>query len=85
MEADTRILTISVTDEEPYMAMEVANKIREVATDYINKVMKAQVATRVDAAQLPEIPIGKSSKKVAMIAGMIGAMGVAGVLCMATY
>ena len=85
MEADTRILTISVTDEDPYMAMEVANIVREVATDYINKVMKVQVATRVDAAQLPEIPIGKSSKKAAVIAGIIGAMGVAGVLCMATY
>ena len=67
------------------MAMEVANIVREVATDYINKVMKAEVATTVDAAQLPEILIGKSSKKAAVIAGIIGAMGAAGVLCMATY
>ena len=82
VETDTRIITISVKDADPYMAMEVANMIREVATDYINKVMKAELVMKVDAAQLPENPIVKNSKKAAMIGGMVGAMGVVGVLGM---
>lgn len=82
VEPDTRIITISVKDDDPYMAMEIANMIREVATKYINKVMKAELVMKVDAAQLPESPIVKNSKKAAAIAGLIGAMGVVGVLTM---
>lgn len=71
---DTRILSITVKDEDPYMAKKLADTIRDVASEHIQKVMDVESVNVVDEANIPE---NQSSPKVgvyAFIAGIIGCL-----------
>ncbi len=67
---DTRILEITVTDEDPAMAQYIANEIRTEAAEHITNVMDIQAVNVVDEANLPERP---SSPNVLMwtLAGLL--------------
>lgn len=53
---DTRILEITVTDEDPAMAQYIANEIRKEAAAHIKNVMDIQAVNVVDEANLPGNP-----------------------------
>ena len=75
--SDTRIVAITVKDEDPLMAMKIANCIREVASEHITNVMDIDA---INIAETANVPTTKSSPSVArwtVIAGVLGAVVVA--------
>lgn len=78
IQADTRMISIIVTDEDPKMAQDLANEIRKVASERIKSVMDIQAVNVVDEANFPERPASPSVGKWTVIGALIGA-----VLCIA--
>lgn len=70
---DTRILSITVTDHNPVMAMEIANCVREAAAIHIKNVMDIEAVNVVETANLPMEKAGPSITKWTIIGGCIGA------------
>lgn len=71
---DTRMIEITVTDEDPLQAQAIANAIYEVASERIVEVIKLdQVAvTRVDEANLPTAPSSPNVKKYTILGVLAG-------------
>ena len=70
---DTRILSITVTDTDPVMAMNIANSVREVAAVHIKNVMDIEAVNVVETANLPMEKAAPSIMKWTLIGGCIGA------------
>lgn len=70
---DTRILSITVTDTDPVMAMNIANSVREAAAVHIKNVMDIEAVNVVETANLPMEKAGPSILKWTFIGGCIGA------------
>ena len=51
---DTRILSITVTDADPYEACKIANAIRDVAANHIKNVMDIDAVNVVETANIPD-------------------------------
>lgn len=71
--ADTRIITIYVSDTDPYQAYEIANTLREVAADHIQHVMNTEAVNTVETANVPEAPVGQEIGRSAVTGGIMGA------------
>lgn len=54
---DTRIIEISIQDEDPEKAKEIADKVSEVFKSKVIDLMKVDNVSVVDAAQLPLKPV----------------------------
>ncbi len=54
--SDTRVVKISVTNADPYMARDIANVIRTTAAEHIVVVMNIEAINVVDEANLPTNP-----------------------------
>lgn len=50
---DTRIVSVTVEDTDPAQAMNIANCIREVASDHIQNVMDIEAVNVVETANMP--------------------------------
>lgn len=74
---DTRIVEITVEDNDPVVAMNICNSIREVASEHIQNVMDIDAVNVVETANMPEEKAGPSGFKSALIAGMAGCVLVA--------
>ena len=61
---DTRILSITVKDEDPYVASQMADAIRVAASDHIQNVMNTEAVNVVDEANIPDEPVSPSIKTV---------------------
>ena len=75
--SDTRIVAITAKDEDPLMAMKIANCIREVASEHITNVMDIDA---INVAETANVPTEKASPSVArwtVIAGFLGCVIVA--------
>lgn len=70
---DTRILSITVTDTDPVMAMNIANSVREAAAVHIKNVMDIEAVNVVETANLPMEKASPSITKWTLIGGCIGA------------
>ena len=70
---DTRILSITVTDTDPVMAMNIANSIREAAAVHIKNVMDIEAVNVVETANLPMEKANPSISKWTMLGGCMGA------------
>ncbi len=70
---DTRIIAITVTDEDPVRAQLLANEIRKVASAHIKNVMDIQAVNVAEEANLPESPASPSILKWTAIGALIGA------------
>ena len=68
---DTRIITISVLDKDPYMARDIANAVRDTAAEHIKNVMNSVAVNVVDEAN---IPAEKYSPSVSKNGGVLGCM-----------
>lgn len=69
---DTRVITIKVVDEDPYMARDIANAIRDTAAEHIKNVMNSEAVNVVDEANVPDTKYSPSTMKNGLIAGVIG-------------
>ena len=81
---DTRIVSITVRDEDPVQAMEIANGIRETATEYITDVMDIEAINVVETAFLPTQESSPDVRKTTLLGGVLGILVVI-VLVMAEY
>ena len=81
---DTRILSISVRDADPYVACEIANAIRDVAANHIKNVMDIDAVNVVETANIPENKISPSVKKNGMVGGIAG-VAIAIAIILITY
>lgn len=72
--ADTRVISITVTNHDPQQAKNLANSIREVASEKIKSVTKVQDVTPLEKAQLPSKPSSPNIKRNTMIGMLIGGL-----------
>ncbi|KKF44100.1 Wzz/FepE/Etk N-terminal domain-containing protein [Streptococcus uberis] len=72
--ADTRVISITVTNHDPQQAKDLANSIREVASEKIKSVTKVQDVTPLEKAQLPSKPSSPNIKRNTMIGMVIGGL-----------
>ena len=70
---DTRILTIAVTDTDPWMAKSIADSVREAAKVQIVAVTNVESVNDVEPANLPTSPVGPNMKLNVIIGFMLGA------------
>lgn len=72
--ADTRVISITVTNHDPQQAKDLANSIREVASEKIKSVTKVQDVTPLEKAQIPSKPSSPNIKRNTMIGMLIGGL-----------
>lgn len=77
---DTRILSISVKDEDPYEACEIANAVRDVAANHIKNVMDINAVNVVETANIPEEKASPSISKNGIIGGVLGVFAAVAVI-----
>lgn len=77
---DTRIISIMVRDTNPVQAMEIANGIRETATEYITEVMDTEAVNVVETAFLPIEKTAPNVKMITFLGGIVGILLVAAVV-----
>lgn len=70
--SDSRIVSISVTDEDPYTASEIANAVRDMAAEHIQSVMDIEAVNVVDTANIPNEKASQSLAKNGVIGGLLG-------------
>ena len=75
--SDTRIVAITARDEDPLMAMQIANCIREVASEHITNVMDIDAINVAETANVPTQKSGPSVMRWTIIAGFLGAVIIA--------
>ena len=71
---DTRILSITVTDPDPYEACKIANAIRDVAANHIKNVMDIDAVNVVETANIPDQKSSPSVSKNGVIGGLLGVL-----------
>lgn len=69
---NTRIITIDVQDEDPYLACETANALRTIAAVTIQNVMNIEAANVFEEANLPENPVSPSTMRNTLIGAILG-------------
>lgn len=70
--SDSRIVSISVTDEDPCTASEIANAVRDMAAEHIQSVMDIEAVNVVDTANIPNEKASPSLAKNGVIGGLLG-------------
>ena len=73
---DTRVISISVEDDNAQEATTIANTIREVAAEKIKAVTKVDDVTTLEAAEVPKEPSSPNIKRNTLI-GVIAGGGLA--------
>lgn len=82
---DSRIVEIGVTTDDPYLSMEIADEIYEVASKNIAEVMGVEAVNLVEKASLPTTASNDASgMKYAIIGAMLGVILSCGTI-MVTY
>lgn len=82
---DTRIIEISVQDENPERAREIADKVSEVFKGKVIDLMRVDNVSIVDPAQLPVEPIGPRPLRNIVISFFAGIMAAAGLIFLLEY
>ena len=69
---DTRVVSITITDTDPYTAAEIANAVRDIASKHIQQVMDIKAVNVVETANIPDSPSSPSVAKNGMLGGRFG-------------
>lgn len=77
---DTRILRISVENEDPKEAKEIADAIREAVSIQIKEIMNVDSVNTVEEGNLPTHPSSPSTMKNTAIGGMLGIILAIGII-----
>ena len=77
---DTRVISITVTDSSPVMAMKIANAVREAASIHIRNVMDIEAVNIVETANMPTYKACPSVGKNTMMGGILGILIVAAIV-----
>lgn len=76
---DTRVLQINITDTDPQMAADIANCVREVASEQIQEIMAVNAVKLVYEAEVPQRASGPSTMRNTALAGILGLVIVVGI------
>lgn len=68
----TRVLQISITDTDPQRAADIANCVREVASEQIKSIMDVDAVKDVYPAVVPTSPSGPNVQQNVAIAALVG-------------
>ena len=82
--SEGRIIAITVTDSDPYLAADIANAVYTAAADQINDVAGATTVSLVDTAEVPSSRTAPNITRSAMIGAIVGAF-IAVVIVIITY
>jgi capsular polysaccharide biosynthesis protein len=77
---ETRIIDISVTNQDPAKAAKIADAVAEAFTQEIVALYKVENINIIDKAEVPKIPAAPSKKKNIAIAGLVAFMFAAGLV-----
>ena len=77
---DTRILTITVENQDPLMAKTLVDCISQTASAYIGSIMEMVPPKIVEGGQIPEYPSSPNVRRNAALGGLAGAALVCGAL-----
>ncbi len=80
--ADTRILYISVEDEDPLMAKTIVDEVTANASEYIADIMEMDPPKTIELGEIPELPTGPNLVRNVLIGGVVGVILVMGVITM---
>ena len=69
---DTRVIAITITDEDPYTASQIANAVRDISAAHIRNVMDIEAVNVVENANIPDQKSSPSLSKNGVIGGMLG-------------
>ena len=69
---DTRILSISVSDRDPQKASNLANRVREVASEQIKRVTKVNDVTTLEEAKPTNIKASPKTRRNTLLAAALG-------------
>lgn len=72
--ADTHFLKLTVTNPDPDVAMEISNKLAEVAADRVAEVMNTDRPNLMEKAVSPVAPSSPNLMKNAFLGGVVGAV-----------
>ena len=78
-ETNTRVLQINVTYEDPGLAADIANRVREVAADQIKEFMEVDAVKTVYEAEAPKAPSGPNVRQNTLIGAILGILACGGV------
>ena len=78
--SNSRIIEISVTDEDPLEAMIIVKKLREVSMRYINDNLEVYGSKIIQKENIPHQPLSTYTKFYVMVGAVIGILLSAGVL-----
>ena len=68
---DTRIMSISVTDDDPKEAKQIADTLRKAVSVQITEIMNADSVNTVEEGNLPTSPSSPNVKKNMMLGALI--------------
>lgn len=69
---DTRIIKITVTDEDPVLARDIANEFANVSKKRMAEIMATDEPTVVEEGEINRVQVSPSAKKNCAIAGLLG-------------
>ena len=70
--SDSRIINITVTHPDAYLAKDIANEVRIVAADHICNVMDLEAVNLVDEANIPTSPSSPNVFRNTLIGALLG-------------
>lgn len=71
-EGNTRVLQISVTDADALLAAEIANCVRDVASEQIKRILEIDAVNLVYEAKAPEEPTSPNVMKITVLGAAVG-------------
>lgn len=77
---NTRILKITVTYPDAFMAKAIVDKLASISADYIAEIMHTDVPSIVAQGEVPELPSGPNVKKNTAIGGVLGVLVAAAIV-----
>ena len=81
---DSRVIDISVSDDDPYEAADIADAILEASMEQIQSVMEIETISVVESANIPTSADSPSTMRNTMYGGLIGAL-IAIIIVVALY
>ena len=78
--ANTRILTVNVENEDPKVAKEIADALRESVSIKITEIMEADAVNTIEEANLPTAPSSPNVMRNIAIGALLGILIAAGII-----
>ncbi|MDO4330994.1 MAG: Wzz/FepE/Etk N-terminal domain-containing protein [Lachnospiraceae bacterium] len=82
--SDTRIMSLTVTDKDPYTAKALVDSVAQTSSQYIAEIMEMTPPKIVEDGEIPTVQSSPNTKKNAAIGGLLGAVLVGGIIVLMT-